>query len=229
MRLTILSDIHLEFSKSFETIISRMAKHKGRTDICVLAGDIGHHSQPIYSDFLFSMRKIFPRVIVIPGNHEYFVKEPMSEVNSKLHDICQETGCIFLNKSTVKIDQIKFIGCTLWSNVGTAPTGRLPLQKLHLDHLSWLGDELSKKEESVVITHHCPSFKLRHRIFATHAKSNHYYSDLDHLIKYPIKLWICGHTHWPNCTTINNIPIIINPVGYVWDIVPWNDSLVVSV
>lgn len=238
MKLTLLSDIHLEYLKSYQKILSRISHHKHKTDVCILAGDIGHHTKPIYSDFLGEIKKIFKDVIVIPGNHEYLVRKEIYKIDEEINDICFRNKCIFLNKSTVKINGIKFIGCTLWSDIGL-PSTNINLknqmysntiwQNLYDDHLRWLQLELDKNEKSVVITHHCPTFKLRHEYYNLTEGSKYFYSHLDHLIKDPIKLWLCGHSHRANNIIINNIPIIMNPIGYNNEASLWNDSMIIDV
>lgn len=243
MKLTILSDIHLEFLSDYRHIISKLHHHKNHTDVCILAGDIGHCSSTIYYNFLKDMRKIFKHVIVIPGNHEYFVNQHMNEVDYMAKLVCQNNNCIFLNKSTILIDKVKFIGCTLWSDI--KHSGNVPiipnlsqklfykktdlLQSLHNDHLSWLKNELEistkRNQKIVVITHHCPSFQLRGEMYPLSARSKYYYTDLEYLIKKPIEVWACGHTHNQKELYINGTRLILNPIGYNKEQNSWNPFL----
>ena len=76
----------------------------------------------------------------------------------------------------------------------------------------------------VMITHHLPSYSL---IDPKYMKSNeskgskgpiglnqYFASHLDHLIKSPIKVWVCGHTHTRFEKRINDITVYCNPGGY---------------
>ena len=238
MKLTILSDVHLEFMQNFWSIISRLRAFHSQTDLCILAGDIGHYNELIYSDFLGEIRNIFPHVIVIPGNHEYHPREKMNLIDEKLRNICQKNNCIFLNKSCVQINNIKFVGSTLWTNCGNVCeytklgdqmySNKL-LGNLHYDHLRWLTQELAKNEKSVVITHHCPSFQLRAAHYPLDERTKFFYSHLDYLIKDPVKLWVCGHSHHPCQIRINGVPVVMNPVGYVQERGMWSSELIINV
>ena len=228
MRITLLSDIHLEFKRSFYPIISRLTNH-AQTDVCVLAGDIGYCTQPIYSNFLHEAKQIFKNVIVIPGNHEYLTKEPMIDTDKRIAEICNKHSCIFLNKSTIELDNHKFIGCTLWSDVSNTTRPNKLLSDLHRDHLQWLKSELSKNQKSVVITHHCPSFDLITNKYPLNPNSVFYYSNLNYLINKPIQAWLCGHSHHQNHIIVNDVPIFMNPIGLEHENSEWNSELYIDI
>ena len=228
MKITVFSDIHLEFLKCFNHITSRIGHHKGKIDIAILAGDIGHYNMDIYSKFLETVKNIFKHVIVIPGNHEYLCNQGAHShdmIDKKLKYICNQADCIFLNKETVTISNIKFIGCTLWSDLINC----CPRKNVFINHHEWLVHELAKKEESVVITHHCPSFRLMDKKYQLYKHSDYFYSNLDYLIRPPIKLWVCGHSHVGINTTINKVPVIMNPIGYFKENSRWNDNLIINI
>ena len=121
LAIHLISDIHHEFLKNIVDvkvpyIINYNEKIK---TVCILAGDIGHPHKKLYGDFISDLKKKFNYVIVIAGNHEYYStkeqKYTMEQIENQIEYICDKYGAFFLNKSTIIIENVKFIGCTLWS------------------------------------------------------------------------------------------------------------------
>ena len=112
----------------------------------ILAGDIGHPSNPKYENFLETCTKLYDNVFLITGNHEYYSKQnPLSikEINQMIEEICSKLnmgnlanstnpspnpsnpsnpsnkfGKIhFLNNKMILYNNIYIIGSTLWSYV----------------------------------------------------------------------------------------------------------------
>jgi predicted phosphodiesterase len=125
MRIAVTSDIHLEFGH-WEPVNPENA------DILILSGDIlvskevgvamgdphkiidgkGHK----FIDFLVSCKQNYREVIYIMGNHEHYHGDfaKSSEILSK---VCKDAGIHFLDKGHVKIEDITFIGGTLWTDM----------------------------------------------------------------------------------------------------------------
>jgi len=133
--IRLISDTHHEFRntmvqvKPFSSDIA-----KTHITVCIMAGDIGHPDEKIYSVFLNSVRKIFDYVFVIAGNHEYYNKSTrvltrtyrgietikrssIQQIDQLIEKICHKEGCIYLNRKIAQIRNIFFIGCTLWSKI----------------------------------------------------------------------------------------------------------------
>jgi len=120
MKLALASDIHLEFGDI-------NLENKENADLLILAGDIcvaKDCAQPNYIGernraFFQRVSSEFPKVIYILGNHEHYAGD---FVNSKdllqkmFDDLCL-TNITLLEKETVIIDDITFIGGTLWTNM----------------------------------------------------------------------------------------------------------------
>jgi len=66
---------------------------------------------------IFSTRLIFDRqeIIYIAGNHEYYGSS-IKEQDELLREECKKYGIHFLQRDTVKIDGVTFVGCTLWTD-----------------------------------------------------------------------------------------------------------------
>jgi predicted phosphodiesterase len=121
MRIQLFSDLHLERYPAFVPVIDP------GTDLVVLAGDIGSYqsgSRLLDSDFglaRFSPRDpatgVPPgaRVLYIPGNHEFDGLE-FDEAYARLRATCERLGIEWLDRETLVVDGVRFIGTTLWSD-----------------------------------------------------------------------------------------------------------------
>jgi predicted phosphodiesterase len=118
MRIQLFSDLHLERYPDFTPRILE------DTDVVVLAGDIGsyqHSSRLLGEDFglaRFSPRRDGApraRVLYIPGNHEFDALE-YDEAYARLRATCAELGIEWLDRETIVIDHVRFVGTTLWAD-----------------------------------------------------------------------------------------------------------------
>jgi len=118
MRIQLFSDLHLERYPAFVPAIDPA------TDVVVLAGDIGSYqsgSRLTGEDFglaRFSpLREGAPkaRVLYIPGNHEFDGIE-FDEAYARLRATCASLGIEWLDRETLVIGHVRFIGTTLWSD-----------------------------------------------------------------------------------------------------------------
>ena len=118
MRIQLFSDLHLERYPHFVPVI------RDDTDLVILAGDIGSYqagSRLLEDDFglgRFSpLRAGAPRarVLYIPGNHEFDGLE-FDQAHTRLRAICAQLGIEWLDRETLVIGDVRFIGTTLWSD-----------------------------------------------------------------------------------------------------------------
>ncbi|PXW99394.1 calcineurin-like phosphoesterase family protein [Sphaerotilus hippei] len=119
MRLQLLSDLHLESSPGF------VARPAPGVDLLVLAGDIGSY-QPgsaLMNEADFGLGRFSPlrpgagwkRVLYVPGNHEYDALEH-GVTRLRLRSACERLGIVWLDEQVVRIDGVRFIGSTLWTD-----------------------------------------------------------------------------------------------------------------
>jgi hypothetical protein len=54
-------------------------------------------------------------VLFVPGNHEYDMQD-FDEARLRLQRVCDRLGLIWLDRETVVMDGVRFIGTTLWSD-----------------------------------------------------------------------------------------------------------------
>ena len=227
MKIQIISDLHLEFGGISLPNVER--------DLLIIAGDLDIGKKPL--EFIKKQIKISP-VIYILGNHEFY-HQNFDEIldfwkNIKMHNF------YFLEKSSVEIKNIRFLGAILWTDMNKGNKKDIQAAKLglndftvirkqnrkftpedsiilHNQSVKWLKTELKKefKGKIVVITHHLPSYRSTHKKFQNSSINSCFSSDLDNIIKkFKPNLWIHGHTHESFDYMIENTRIICNPRGY---------------
>ena len=123
MKLQLLSDLHLEAHPHW------VAKSAKDADLLVLAGDIGSY-QPgsLLTDTDFGLGQFSPRngwptpVLFVPGNHEYDGMD-FDAAHLRLRETCDRLGLIWLERESVVLSGVRFVGTTLWTDFDAlAPT-----------------------------------------------------------------------------------------------------------
>ena len=120
-RIFYLSDLHLEYLPDcLSDCLSKLLPEKTfKSDILILAGDIGSIFKPGLREFLKLARSKFNIVIYVPGNHEFWgVDNGVSayDIHLRLQDLCTELDIVYLNRQLAIINQrIYILGTTLWS------------------------------------------------------------------------------------------------------------------
>jgi predicted phosphodiesterase len=116
MKIQLLSDLHLEAHPHWT------AQPAPGADVLVLAGDIGSYqaeSQLRDQDFglgQFSPLTGWPTpVLFVPGNHEYDGMD-FDVADARLRETCQRLGLIWLERESVVLGGVRFVGTTLWSD-----------------------------------------------------------------------------------------------------------------
>lgn len=116
MKVQLLSDLHLESHPRLQ-----IAPAPG-ADLLVLAGDVGSYQRgsrletPDFGLARFSPRESWPTpVLYVPGNHEYD-SDDFDRGHARLRALCAELGITWLERETVVIDGVRFVGTTLWAD-----------------------------------------------------------------------------------------------------------------
>lgn len=234
MKLLVLSDLHLEFSLLPPPAV--------KVDVIILAGDIGKKDQGIYWARATWPNT---EIIYVAGNHEFYEEERNAVIES-LRTAADETGIHFLENDEVVIQGVRFLGCTLWTNFHLygwerqsecmelgqqalndfklikegdgifTPTDSI---KLNQASVKWLESNLKNKPfkgETVVVTHHCPSWESVAARYQKDLLSACFASRLESLLGFS-KLWIHGHTHDSFDYKVSGTRVICNPRGYVFN------------
>jgi Icc-related predicted phosphoesterase len=232
MKIHVLSDLHLEFSNY------QPSDEADQADVIVLAGDIWIKDHGVYW-----ARATWPdhEIVYVAGNHEFYNAD-RGNVISRLKEAAQETGVRFLENDEVVIGGVRFLGCTLWTDfelygieqkrmamaaVGIAlndfrlisdngaPFTTLGSLSLHQASREWLRDRLKQPfdGDTVVVTHHAPSWNSVLPRFAEDIVSAGFASRLEDLMG-AAKIWIHGHMHDSLDYEVGGTRVICNPRGY---------------
>ncbi|HYE36474.1 metallophosphoesterase [Methylocaldum sp.] len=225
MRIQYFSDIHLEFG-SLEVVPTD-------ADVVVAAGDIGIGRQGL--DWLKSFRK---PVVYVAGNHEFYSQEHLSTL-ANLSGGAGGSNVQFLERRAWEYNGVRFLGCTLWSDLGGEDNDQLQelvsivndfrkiryradtlsaesYLQLHRESRHWLFDELAKPfpGKTVVVTHHAPT-PWSWRDNPGHLKRYAYCNDLKEVLhSFEIAAWFHGHTHAVSDYRCAGTRILCNPRGY---------------
>ncbi len=136
MKLQLASDLHLENQPDF-----RLEPVSG-AELLVLAGDIGSYqrnSRLPGDDFGLERFSPLPQhagwptpVFYVPGNHEYDGLD-FDDTHARLRRTCERLGITWLERETVVLGGIRFVGTTLWSDFDAlVPPGATPAQALKI-------------------------------------------------------------------------------------------------
>lgn len=213
LNVQIMSDLHIEVLEETPEIEEYITP---KADILILAGDIGRINK--YEQLSLFLKKLCPKfkhVLYVLGNHEYYrVKgtrnksmQQLFEELSKLQDEIKNLH--ILNRSSVIIDDVCIIGCTLWSEVllevpkfivrvsGMSTEKYLSLYNQDVNYIEYMIEYCKKLNlKLVVVTHHCPTYQVSRTRDEDTYKSL-YFSNLDRLLtKEKVNTWICGHNHF---------------------------------
>jgi len=245
--IRILSDLHTEHAY-YEPMPLSYFEH-GINDIntiLVLAGDIANGS--MMPNYLGRLSYRFKAVVVVLGNHEYYQQDITSyatELNKKISHL---KNVHLLHRGLVKIDDVVFVGATLWVNFkNNDPLVKYQAKRAindysrifyngdcyinpddiyaeHIKDVNFIRESLKSltgNERTVVVTHHAPTTLSINDAYKNSGDLNFLYvSDLSELI-YETKpnIWIHGHTHSIVDTSLYDTRIICNPRGYPHDLV----------
>jgi Icc-related predicted phosphoesterase len=129
MKIAVCSDIHLEFGDI-------NLKNEDGADVLILGGDIlvakdtrmdptgiiENAKGQLLHDFMSRCSFQFPHVIYIMGNHEHYHGDYATSADT-LRKFCAEWDNVhFLDKESIKIDDVTFIGGTLWTDMNGEDT-----------------------------------------------------------------------------------------------------------
>ena len=226
MNIQIISDVHLEFGE-FDL-------PNNDCDVLIAAGDIG-----VGTEGLEWLQTLDIPVVYVAGNHEYWGFE-IKDLNDVLADVSKGSNVHYLEKKSVIIEGVRFIGCTLWADFSECGDDELlqelesvmndfryifldedlvtpqQLIKLHQNSKRWLDKELNKPHDgpTVVVTHHAPSLKSWSSDGDDHIKYA-YCNELEPMLKdNEIDLWVHGHIHCSSDYKKHGVRVVCNPRGY---------------
>ena len=244
MKIKLVSDLHLEFSDI-------NIKNDEGCDVLILSGDImvaqDLHDHPemdygMYSnvnladlgrrqqtalrfrDFLKRVSFQFPHVIYVAGNHEFYHGKWFQTLETLGNECAKFPNIYFLEKGFKKIDDVKFVGGTLWTDMNkgdplTLHAARDMLNDFrlirkefegyttvkpydtvirHKDTVKYIATVMEGKfdEKFVVVGHHTPSFQSCHEQYKDDFIMNGcYHSSLEEFILDHPQIKLWTHGH----------------------------------
>lgn len=228
MKIQLLSDLHFEFRDLPATAF------KTDAEVLVLAGDVTCGRVKLERK-LTEFAQEYKNIVYVPGNHEYY-GYTMDELKAPL-DV--PNNVFVLNPGTVIINNVAFIGATLWTNFqgdddakNAAKYGindfrvikhfttedcieRNTNETQYIKH--WLRD-FDPTMKRVVVTHFLPAMRCVHPRWVAGPSSmlNKYFANgLDGYIEtLDNTTWFFGHTHDKISTVIGKTELYSNPRGY---------------
>lgn len=132
MKIKVMSDLHLNWS---QLEIPR-GEHDSET-ILVLAGDICEVTvgKATYKEFFETVEEQFKLVLYVFGNHEYYDTSYIRAEAQLLREIGHIDKIKILDMDTIDVDDCRFIGCTLWTDMDKEnPTTMLDAQSFMSDY-----------------------------------------------------------------------------------------------
>lgn len=245
MKVSIVSDIHLEFSKDV------FLNNDENSDLLILAGDIGSGISPETDSFILNCCKMYKDVIFVLGNHEFYGFDINDVVAHWVDFSSRLTNLHFLNNSSCEVDGIKFIGSTLFSdtvNDLTIPESLyvnkikhsfkkeindfnsiyLNGSKITVDEyndeyvksINYITDEINKETDfkKVLITHYATMMPSIGDEFVGSPSRPFFTTDLSNLIcNSDLDLVVHGHLHNKSDYEYFGKRVICHPYGYGQD------------
>jgi len=239
MKLWILSDLHLDVNRRHPLALP---DPRPLHDAVIVAGDICQGIDDAVS-FIAAEGLNAKPMIYVAGNHEYYGCDRHAELAGGRAEAVKFPNIHLLERDSVVIGGIEFLGCTLWTDYKYAGE-REQARAMHLaahrlnDHRlisngtgawlpqhcldeheasrAWLAERLARTSpySKVVITHHAPSRRSVQPQYRDDLLTAAFASDLDDLVC-RAALWVHGHMHAPVDYELNGCRVVANPRGYV--------------
>lgn len=238
MKIQPASDLHLEFDHTVTIPNAGADVLVLAGDICM-----ARYMENV-DDFFKTVSNEFKDVIYVMGNHEHYRCLYNSVVDMAKQALAKYPNIRVLANDSVVIDGVKFIGSTLWTDMNKGdPVTLYSIRHMmsdyqiinyrdergnfytlrpentyaaHREAVAYIEQEINIDDMPVVVvSHHAPSPLSIHPKYKTEQVMNGgYSSDLSHILKPNVKLWIHGHTHSPFDYTVMDTRIVCNPHGY---------------
>jgi predicted phosphodiesterase len=239
MNIQLLSDLHLEANPDFQPEPAPGA------DLLVLAGDVGSYqmrrdgSTMNEPDWGLSRFADWPvPVLFVPGNHEYDALD-VDEAHVELRRACERLGLRWLERETLVVEGVRFVGTTLWSDydalgdrqkafraanhylakMASRRNKRLfdaeAMRELALECQRWLHEALVEDFDgtTVVVTHFAPTLHSMDPRYGQSPGTAGFCNALDAWLP-RADLWLHGHLHCPTDVQVGRCRIVANPLGY---------------
>ena len=221
-------------------------------DVVILAGDIANGAEGMD----WARGSFDAPLLYVPGNHEPYDGEFDATLEA-LRSAARRTGIGFLDCGEQVIGDVRFLGCSLWTDYSLAPAATRAASietarrinpdyrairhgdrtfapedaiALHGAHRAWLAKALDRPfaGTTVVITHFAPHPGSIAPAYANHPDNPGFVVNLQSMMG-RAPLWIHGHTHTFFDYVVSGTRVICNPRGYPGEPTGFRPDFVVSV
>jgi len=234
MRVQLISNINLHLYKTFPNIKDIVVP---KADTLILAGNICFVKHHFFLTFFQKLSPMFKNIIYIFGPNEYYCMSDLQmettlALETYARDMLSDLSNVhILQQEHIKINNIVFFGCTLWSYIykrdlviKTHPLVQnsfvrhgtkillnpIITNKLYLTHKIWLERMIDTFALSTIvpITYTLPSFQALEEKFTFLTKSN--YGNCDRLAALS-DAWCSGVGKITKIVDVDRTPLYINP------------------
>ena len=264
MKLQILSDLHIDSYERRGQPIGAIPKTDA--DVILVAGDTANSDKGMVwlQQQAISLDK---PILTIAGNHEYFNEDVLTfdatlaswdnftdvnnDVDASTNALPNKTanynygqGVRVLQCQAVDYEEVRILGCTLWTDyeyqrtpdtipqalkfmrdyqqirAGEALFSPEVSMQLHAKQRAWLKSALQTAHDEqktvVVMTHHSVSPLSVSKKYAHLPSNAAFVTDLSHWMHaaWAPKLWVHGHTHEAFDYRLGNTRVVVNPRAY---------------
>ena len=149
MKIALASDVHLEFGHL-------ELNNDDNADVLVLSGDIctAKNFGPNYDRFFQDASRLFKNVVYVMGNHEHYNGDFATSESVIRAALERYSNIHFLEKTCVKIDDVTFIGGTLWTNMNKED----PMTMYHIQRR--MNDFQIVKNSNRMVSYKAPDYKM---------------------------------------------------------------------
>ena len=272
MKIKVVSDLHLEFADihipnngvdvlilSGDILISQTLHDHKPEDVIDTLAFMTNAKASRFRDFLQRCNDEFPHVIYVAGNHEFYHGKWHKGIAYLREEIARYPNITFLENDSHTIDDVTFVGGTLWTDMNKLDKdtmAQIPgylndfnlirndkksyrrisstdVVVRHQETLDYIRSIVQKPGRYVVVGHHCPSIQsIADQYRDDYILNGAYYSDLeDFILAHPyIELWTHGHTHHPFDYKIGDCRVVCNPRGYAnYEDTGWDVNKIIDI
>ncbi len=248
MKIQIASDLHLNHWPRSENV-RLLEDLKTDADLLILAGDIislAHHNIPRSYEHLQTFCANYPRVLFVPGNHEFYgtsIDAGTDELLEMEHALRRDHNFLaLLPGRRLSYWGQGFIGGTMWQPSPRADEYAQPINDhtrirdftIDAPHAYRRFEEFATERMcpgDIVVTHHAPSNYSIAPEWVGHPCNRWFVTpEIEPLlIDRKPALWVHGHVHTPFDYEIGDTRVVCNPRGYQGEGVAFNPRLVIEV
>jgi hypothetical protein len=227
MRIQPVSDLHLEFDPDHGARFALNLPVLG--DVLVLAGDIlPIRREPHVLEMLGWFCDRFPRVVYLPGNHEYYKTSPAAGAALLASCAREFPNLDLLDAGVVEIEGRRFVGATLWfpptpdeeeyrrflADFSLIESFVPWVHQAHAAHVAFLEENV--RAGDIVITHFAPHPRSIAPQYVGNPLNRFFIAgDVAPLVEgRAARLWIHGHTHVSFDYQVGETRVVCNARGY---------------